>query len=89
MTISSDSFDTTSSPMLMTSAGAPEKHPAPSGTPGDPVILKRYDQLMAEIVQPAVVASRWLIGSTAPPSSSQLAWSAAVSEKRSAVSAAS
>lgn len=47
LTISSDGFDTTSSPMLTTSAGAPEKLPAPSGTPGDPVTLKRCDQLMA------------------------------------------
>ena len=45
----SEYFHTTSSPMLVTAVGVPDAPPAPFGSPGDPVNLKRYDQLMGQV----------------------------------------
>jgi len=44
-----DYFHTTSSPMLATAVGVSQTPPAPSGTPGDPVTLKRYDEPMTQV----------------------------------------
>lgn len=42
-------FHTAAIPMLATAVGIPDTEPAPSGTPGAPIELRRYGQVMARL----------------------------------------
>jgi hypothetical protein len=42
-------FRTDASPLLATAVGVPDTLPAPSGTPGSPVELRGYDDVMTRL----------------------------------------